>query len=287
MIEPRDFLRDTIDPALAKLAVMLQREVASDEARLMVLACCMQESSLNHRRQIDDAGNPMDHRARGWPQFERGTTKGAGIKGLYEHPASKGPLHAVCMKLSVPFDIDTIHQAIAWNDELAVDAARLLLWTDPRAIPELEDEQEAWECYLRAWNPGKADRDRWSVVYQQALAALRQLGATMPAKPEPKRATLQVLTAAKGAVEVILPKMKPSMLTGEYLLIVLGMISDALVAYGPLIDPALDQVQRSGVFGSNTLAATLFALGRTAYKAWRTKVAGDLAKPELRSAAAT
>ena len=72
MIDPADFLRVVIDPGLRFLTNVMGKDMAGDPARVLLLAIALQESGLEHRRQINDAGQPMDQYARGFWQFELG-----------------------------------------------------------------------------------------------------------------------------------------------------------------------------------------------------------------------
>ena len=67
--------------------------------------------------------------------------------------------------------------AMETDDILAAAAARLLLFTDPRRLPALGDDREAWNLYLRNWRPGKPHRTTWPSLYAQALAFVTE-GAT-------------------------------------------------------------------------------------------------------------
>lgn len=86
-----------------------------------------------------------------------------------KHPRSGHHVSALCKALGVPCELEAIYQAIADDDVLAAGIARLMLWADPRALPEIGDEDEAWDCYLRNWNPGKPSRRRWEKAYPDAL----------------------------------------------------------------------------------------------------------------------
>jgi hypothetical protein len=48
--------------------------------------------------------------------------------------------------------------------------ARLLLWTDPRAMPREMDE--GWACYLRNWRPGKPHFHAWGDNWRLAREAV-------------------------------------------------------------------------------------------------------------------
>jgi len=76
-----------------------------------------------------------------------------------------------------------IWNAIEFDDVLAAGLARLLVWSDPRPLPSLGDDEAAWALYLRTWRPGAyargtpdqqaALRTKWSVNYD---AATREVG---------------------------------------------------------------------------------------------------------------
>ena len=63
-----DFLNTIINPTLAAMGPRM----ASDEARVMLLAIAHQESALTDRRQVGRDGHWLDKLARGWWQFESG-----------------------------------------------------------------------------------------------------------------------------------------------------------------------------------------------------------------------
>jgi hypothetical protein len=290
MIEPGEFLRSVIDPALSGLSGIMGRDMASDEARVLLLAIAMQESGLDHRRQINPQGKPIASLARGWWQFERG----GGVAGVLAHKSSAEPAKQVCEALQIePADAATVHEALAWHDHLAVCFARLLLWTDHRPLPDIGDETGAWDCYLRNWRPGKPHRERWSGIYEQAAAvvlvgethevtmvdnaAVRKAARDVWTNPE--RGVLKV--AGDKPIEVTLPKMARSWQTGEFWLVALAMVADAAIQFAPIIDPALDQIEQSSWLASNTVAAALFAAARLAYKGWRTREAVKVASAEV------
>ena len=149
-----------IDPALA----LLPARMDSLAARVMLLAIGLQESRFLHRRQI---GGP----ARGLFQFEKGSRASrGGVWGVYLHPASKSHLAVLCKARSVACDPDAIYAALEYDDVLAAGVARLLLWTDPKALPAVGEADPAWALYLRTWRPGKPKPDSWPPLYRQAAA---------------------------------------------------------------------------------------------------------------------
>lgn len=156
---PTAFLRDAVDPALARLPARMD----SPRARVMLVAIALQESRLIYRRQI---GGP----ARGLLQFERGTpaTRG-GVTGVLMHPASRDHLRDFCARRGLAATAKAIYDELERDDVLAVAVARLLLWTDPHPLPAVGDEDEAWALYLRTWRPGRPHPHTWAGLYAQAV----------------------------------------------------------------------------------------------------------------------
>lgn len=151
------FLEVAITPALK----LLPEKMASDKAKVMLMAIGLQESRLIHRRQI---GGP----ARSFLQFE----SGGGVRGVMEHHASVAPAKALCEALAVPFDRAAIYKGMEFNDVLAFGLGRLLLYTDPKALPEIGNAQAAWDLYQRVWRPGKPHRQTWDCLYSVACKAV-------------------------------------------------------------------------------------------------------------------
>ncbi|QEA10912.1 hypothetical protein [Bordetella phage vB_BbrS_PHB09] len=166
-----------IGPALALLPTTMD----TAEARVMLLAICLQESAGVHRFQVVRGRPGVRGPARGLWQFEKGTRASrGGVWGVYLHHASRKPLEALCAARSVRFDPDAIYGALEYDDALAAGVARLLLWTDPKALPAVGDVEAAWALYLRTWRPGAytrgteaqraALRSKWGSYYSQVLA---------------------------------------------------------------------------------------------------------------------
>lgn len=154
---------DAIAPALA----LLPAGMDTPAARVMLLAIGLQESRFVHRRQI---GGP----ARGFWQFEKGThASRGGAWGVFLHSASKDHLAALCRARSVTCDPDAIYAALEYDDVLAAGVARLLLWTDPKALPPVGDADAGWALYLRTWRPGKPHPGTWPDLYRQAAAEVQ------------------------------------------------------------------------------------------------------------------
>ena len=180
-ISPTDALRRIILPALK----LLPTTMTDTRALVMILAIFMQESALAHRWQVIDRARPnAKGPARGLAQFERGTRESrGGVWGVFLHTASRYWLAQVCSAFGVAFQPDAIWRALESNDGLSACLARLLLFTDPKPLPEPGDEDAAWSCYLRTWRPGAytrgtaqqraALRAKWASNYATALATVR------------------------------------------------------------------------------------------------------------------
>ncbi|MNX11332.1 hypothetical protein D3C86_410920 [compost metagenome] len=161
----RTIINSAITPALALLPVQMD----TVPARVMLLSIGLQESRFLHRRQI---GGP----ARGLWQFEKGTRASrGGCWGVFLHESSRKPLETVCKSRSVRFDPDAIYGALEYDDVLAAGVARLLLWTDPKALPEVGKVDSAWALYLRTWRPGKPHPQTWPALYGRAVAEMGRL----------------------------------------------------------------------------------------------------------------
>lgn len=159
-------LKEIIDTAVSPALALLPTRMDTPAARVMLLAIGLQESRFTHRQQI---GGP----ARGFWQFEKGTRASrGGVSGVFLHAASKGHLAALCKARSVACDPDAIYPALEYDDVLAAGVARLLLWTDPRALPAVGDADAGWSLYLRTWRPGKPHPQTWPALYAQAIAAV-------------------------------------------------------------------------------------------------------------------
>jgi hypothetical protein len=138
-------------------AFKLLPHMDSAKARMMMLAIGLQESRLEHRRQI---GGP----ARGLWQFEQG----GGVLGVLRHKASAYDAVKICHARGVGSSTKEVYNRLEHDDVLACCFARLLLWTDPKPLPMIGDVEGSWEYYLRTWRPGKPHRHTWDALYERA-----------------------------------------------------------------------------------------------------------------------
>lgn len=157
-----DLPRSVLAGPLAAAYTLLPARMNTPTANAMLLAIGLQESRLAHRRQI---GGP----ARGLWQFE----PGGGVRGVLNHPSSARLAAKVCLARTVDTTPSAVYAELEHDDVLAAAFARLLLWTDPRPLPELGDVDASWALYERTWRPGKPHRKTWNALYAQALEVVR------------------------------------------------------------------------------------------------------------------
>lgn len=153
-----DAIRAAVAPALA----LLPEAMDTLPARAMLVAIALQESELEHRRQVNGP-------ARGFWQFELG----GGVRGVLAHAQTERLARQTCERLNYPPHLDVVHAAIEHNDVLAAVFARLLLWTLPGRLPGGPVETEAsYGQYIDGWRPGKPKPGRWPSRYHRAWQAV-------------------------------------------------------------------------------------------------------------------
>lgn len=168
-------LRDAIVPALALLPAVMD----STKARVILLAIAGQEADFRHRYQILNTPGAKGP-ARGLWQFERG----GGVTGTLNHKSSSSHARSFAQQRVGATDPDSVWQALEHDDILAAIYARLLLWTDAAALPEVGDVEGAWQLYLRCWRPGAWTRGsetqranlraKWARYYAQAMDEVKR-----------------------------------------------------------------------------------------------------------------
>lgn len=162
-------LSDVIDRAIKPAYALLPASMRSREATVLLLAIGLQESAFQHRRQIKGP-------ARGFWQFELG----GGFRGVLRHASSAQHAKHLLMERGYSGMGESEQFAqLETDDVFAAGIARLLLWTDPKALPALNRPDDAFEYYLRTWRPGaytrgtpeqRAEiRSRWLRNYGQAI----------------------------------------------------------------------------------------------------------------------
>lgn len=150
-------IQDAYRPALEIIGV-----TDKPQARVMMLAIGLQESRFTHRRQMGSGP------ATGFWQFERG----GGVKGVLRHATSKARAERLCKARGVAAEPMDAWAALETDDVLAAGFARLLLLTDPRALPDVSNSVGAWDCYIRNWRPGKPHIETWTKFHKQAREAV-------------------------------------------------------------------------------------------------------------------
>lgn len=160
---PNDALSTAIVPALA----LLPGKMDTPQARVMLLSIGLQESHLTYRRQQPTGP------ARGLWQCEQGTQASrGGIWGLYLFPSTSAALADLCAARGISHDAVEIYSALEHDDILAAGCARLLLFTDPKPLPAVDDVAGSWALYQRVWRPGKPRPAEWGVNHYQAREAV-------------------------------------------------------------------------------------------------------------------
>lgn len=155
-------LKTDIDAGLALLPLYMW----TLPAKVLLYATSRQE---NPQRLAQQVGGP----AVGDYQFERG----GGVKGVMVHPSVEVFTRSVCAARKVTFNEGAIYQALKTDAILAAALARLLYYTDPKALPAVGDELAAWQLYLRTWRPGAYERQpeelraKWKKNYADAMNA--------------------------------------------------------------------------------------------------------------------
>lgn len=154
-------LKTITEAAVIPALALLPAKMDTPAARVMLLAIGLQESRFIHRRQINGP-------ARGFWQFERG----GGVVGVLTHSASAALARQVCEARGAAPSSPAVYAQLESDDVLAAAFARLLLWSDPRALPAVGATDAAWALYLRTWRPGKPHPQTWPDLYRQAVAAV-------------------------------------------------------------------------------------------------------------------
>ncbi len=158
-MKPETLLRLIIRPTLSELALYDTKQyLTSREAEVLLLAIAIQESSLQHRRQIRGP-------ARSFWQIEPPTYKDTLLRYT--------PLLMFVNDLEI--GVNTVNTAIdasyamRYNDALACACARGILRLNPKPLPDVGDEDGAWDYYLESWRPGKPRPGSWHQAYEGSL----------------------------------------------------------------------------------------------------------------------
>lgn len=163
-------LNEVVKDVLTPMYKILGSKYESKLATLMLLSIGLQESKFQSRQQIISKNGKLvpEGPAVSFWQFE----KGGGVKGVMTHIVSQGACRALCKARGVAFDAGAIWEAMKSDDILGAGMARLLLYTDPFALPKVDDDASAWELYVRVWRPGKPHPETWPANHVAAKKAL-------------------------------------------------------------------------------------------------------------------
>ncbi len=155
LLEP--VLRDAIFPALA----ILPPKLGSPQAWHQMLANGLQESGLRARCQVLPGGGRGP--AHGLWQNEIG-----GVRAVIGNPATSAMAAVLCHARGADFEATDVWRRVEFDDVLAAGFARLLLWADPKRLPDRHQQDQGWALYLSAWRPGKPRPAEWSANWERA-----------------------------------------------------------------------------------------------------------------------
>ena len=199
-MEPEAFLVRIIDPGLRVLRDLGGPSI-TELARQYMLAIALQESgpSLRARYQHSPAATPGP--ARGHWQFEQG----GGVAGVLTHAACRTLANLLCDYCVVVPAQAAVWRALEGHNDLAVGFARLLLWSDPRAL--VATEAGAWEYYLRNWRPGKPHPAVWPGNWRRAATAVRAADIVEAAEDDEVHAADQTIMDRLDRIEAKLARL--------------------------------------------------------------------------------
>jgi hypothetical protein len=160
---PQRLLNTGIVPALAELEALGIPD--SVDARRILLAIALQETSLQHRRQVVAGGAENGPAASFW-QFEQG----GGCQGVLTHPAVSDKMNKICFAFNVLPTKSNLWEAMRYNDIVAAAAARCLIYTLPKKLPTTE--ADGWAQYVAAWRPGKPHPESWAMHWRNATLSV-------------------------------------------------------------------------------------------------------------------
>lgn len=170
-----DQLRIDIEEGLSILPAGLR----TDAARVLLYATSRQENPGRSPRQIVRNSKNGKFEPVGPAAGDYQMEKGGGIYGLlnFKSPTVQSLLAGVCKSRGVPQTADALFAGIQTDPILAAALARLLYYTDPKALPSVGDEAGTWALYLRVWRPGAYARQpeelraKWKKSYAEAMKA--------------------------------------------------------------------------------------------------------------------
>lgn len=163
---PQRLLKYGVIPALTELAHLGIPD--SPQSRRFLVAIALQESKINHRRQLTASGAENGPAASFW-QFE----KGGGCAGLFRHHATEDKIVRICSIFNIEANAASLWEAMRFNDIVAAAAARLLIYTLPDKLPL--NSVDGWAQYLDAWRPGKPHESTWAAHWVSAGRVVQEV----------------------------------------------------------------------------------------------------------------
>lgn len=160
---PHRLIDTGIAPALAELEKYGIKD--SVDARRMLVAIALQESALEHRRQVVHAGTETGPAVSFW----QGEITGGMCLTLFHEKTGK-IMRSMCSNYNVDPTPRGLWEAMRFHDIIAATAARLLLYTLPHKLPTTPED--AWQQYLSAWRPGKPKPGSWSANWDAATLSV-------------------------------------------------------------------------------------------------------------------
>jgi hypothetical protein len=161
---PAIFLANIINPGLEALESFGGPAPSVAAARFM-LAIAMQESGPGLNARYQGSPNPTSGPAKGWWQFET-----AGCAGVLSHKACSQLCQLACEFYYIVPQSAPLARALEGHDVMAAICARLLILTEPHALPATQNE--GWSQYLNLWRPGKPHPETWPLNWQTASDTL-------------------------------------------------------------------------------------------------------------------
>jgi hypothetical protein len=166
-MDAKEAIGKIINPALNALSG--DGIPVTDKARALLYAIGMQESRFAYSKQVSSS-SPLPGPAMGYWQFEAA----GGVAGVLTHKSTSAAAQKHARQYLYRVNVDSVWAALAYEPSLAAVFARLLLYTDPKALPDATPENEgaAWDYYIRNWRPGKPHRESWGKFWAAAVNAV-------------------------------------------------------------------------------------------------------------------
>lgn len=157
-----------VERAVDEALRILPAQMDTPQARVMVFAIGLQESQFEHRRQLIKKGGALQPIGPA-KSYWQGEVTGGMCSGIRTRDATRYWVHHLCGVRGVAFTARAIWNAIEHDDVLAAGCARLLLFSDPKKLPAIDDARSGWNLYARTWRPGQPHRETWEACHGEAV----------------------------------------------------------------------------------------------------------------------